>query len=48
MSELLFFVLGLIIGGLGSVTFMCLNRIKGFEKIERELILNNNTDNDEI
>jgi len=46
MSELLFFVLGLIIGGLGAITFMCV-RIKGFEKIERELILNNNY-NDEV
>lgn len=47
MSELLFFVLGLVIGALSSIVVMCLNRIKHFDKIERELILSNNDDCDE-
>jgi hypothetical protein len=44
MNELLFFVLGLVIGALVAVVVMCLNRIKYFDKIEKELILNNNVD----
>ena len=35
MSELLFFVLGLVIGGLTGVTIMCclqINRINDYEK----------------
>ena len=47
MSELLFFVLGLVIGALCAVVVMCINRIKHFDTIERELILSNNDDCDE-
>lgn len=36
MSELLFFVLGLVIGGLTGITIMCflqINRINEYEKL---------------
>lgn len=47
MSELLFFVLGLVIGALSAIVVMCINRVKHFDKIERELILSNNEVDDE-
>lgn len=40
MSELLFFVLGLVIGGLTGVVMMCalqINRINDYEKTIHEL-----------
>ena len=40
MSELLFFVLGLIIGGLTGITLLCMlqvNRINEYEKRIKEL-----------
>jgi|GEM_PF-774954 hypothetical protein len=34
MKELLFFVLGLLVGGLSGITIMCFLQINRFSKIE--------------
>lgn len=39
MSELLFFILGLIIGGLGMTTLMCCLQVNRINEIERQIIL---------
>lgn len=47
MSELLFFILGLIIGGLVMTTLMCCLQINRINDLERQIILRDNPDNDE-
>lgn len=37
MNNLLFFILGLIIGGLGMTTLMCLLQVKKVNEYERRL-----------
>lgn len=39
MSELLFFILGLIIGGLGMTTLMCCLQVNRINELERQIIL---------
>ena len=39
MSELLFFILGLIIGGLGMTTLMCCLQVNRINELEREIVL---------
>lgn len=47
MSELLFFILGLIIGGLVMTTLMCCLQINRINDLERQIILRDNPDYDE-
>lgn len=47
MSELLFFILGLIIGGLVMTTLMCCLQINRINGLERQIILRDNPENDE-
>lgn len=47
MSELLFFILGLIIGGLVMTTLMCCLQINRINDLERQIILRDNPDNAE-
>lgn len=47
MSELLFFILGLIIGGLVMTTLMCCLQINRINDLERQIILRDDPDNDE-
>jgi len=49
MSELLFFILGLIIGGLVMTTLMCCLQINRINEYERLLIMRDkdNDDNDD-
>ena len=47
MSELLFFILGLIIGGLVMTTIMCCLQINRINEYERLLIMRDN-DNDDF
>ena len=50
MSELLFFILGLIIGGLGMTTLMCCLQVNRINELEREIVLRNedHEDNSEV
>ncbi len=47
MSELLFFVLGLIIGGLAMTTLMCCLQVNRISELEREIVLRDNENNDD-
>ena len=47
MSELLFFILGLIIGGLVMTTFMCCLQINRINEYERLLIMRDKDNDDE-
>lgn len=47
MSELLFFILGLIIGGLVMTILMCCLQINRINDLERQIILRDNPDYDE-
>lgn len=38
MSELLFFILGYIIGGLGGIVIMCLLQISSYKKQDVEIV----------
>lgn len=46
MSELLFFVLGLIIGGLAMTTLMCCLQVNRINELERQIVLNDNHEED--
>ncbi len=50
MSELLFFILGLIIGGLGMTTLMCCLQVNRINELEREIVLRDedHEDNSEV
>ena len=39
MSQLLFFILGFIIGGLGMTTLMCCLQINRINELERQIVL---------
>lgn len=39
MSELLFFVLGFIIGGLAMTTLMCCLQVNRISELERQIVL---------
>ena len=41
MSELLFFILGLIIGGLTMTTVMCCLQVNRINELERQIVLKN-------
>ncbi|NLC87708.1 MAG: inseCt neurotoxin 1c [Clostridiaceae bacterium] len=47
MSELLFFILGLIIGGLEMTTLMCCLQVNRVNELEREIVLRPNTNEDD-
>ena len=42
MSELLFFILGLIIGGLAMTTLMCCLQVNRISELERQIVLRDN------
>ena len=42
MSELLFFVLGFIIGGLAMTTLMCCLQVNHISELERQIVLRDN------
>ena len=42
MSELLFFVLGFIIGGLAMTTLMCCLQVNAISELERQIVLRDN------
>ena len=42
MSELLFFVLGFIIGGLAMTTLMCCLQVNRISELERQIVLSDN------
>jgi uncharacterized membrane protein YciS (DUF1049 family) len=42
MSELLFFVLGFIIGGLAMTTLMCCLQVNRVSELERQIVLRDN------
>lgn len=42
MSELLFFVLGFIIGGLAMTTLMCCLQVNRIIELERQIVLRDN------
>lgn len=42
MSELLFFVLGFIIGGLVMTTLMCCLQVNRISELERQIVLRDN------
>lgn len=42
MSELLFFVLGFIIGGLAMTTLMCGLQVNRISELERQIVLRDN------
>ena len=46
MSELLFFILGLIIGGLVMTTLMCCLQINRINDLERQIVMANNNEID--
>lgn len=50
MSELLFFILGLVIGGLGMTTLMCCLQINRVNELERQIVLkpDDHEDNSEV
>ena len=47
MSELLFFVLGFIIGGLAMTTLMCCLQVNRICELERQIVLRDNEQDDE-
>ena len=47
MSELLFFILGLIIGGLGMTTLMCCLQVNRINELERQIVLKDKKDDNE-
>ena len=47
MSELLFFILGLIIGGLAMTTLMCCLQVNRINELERQIVLKDNQDDNE-
>ena len=47
MSELLFFVLGFIIGGLAMTTLMCCLQVNRISELERQIVLRDNVQDDE-
>lgn len=42
MSELLFFILGFIIGGLAMTTLMCCLQVNRISELERQIVLRDN------
>ncbi len=42
MSELLFFVLGFIIGGFAMTTLMCCLQVNRISELERQIVLRDN------
>lgn len=42
MSELLFFVLGFIIGGLAMTTLMCCLQVNRISELEKQIVLRDN------
>ena len=49
MTELLFFILGLIIGGLGMTTLMCCLQVNRINELEKKIVLRNEyEDNSEV
>ena len=46
MSELLFFILGLVIGGLVMTTLMCCLQINRINDLERQIVMANNNEID--
>lgn len=42
MSELLFFVLGFIIGGIAMTTLMCCLQVNRISELERQIVLRDN------
>lgn len=42
MSELLFFIIGLIVGGLTMTTLMCCLQINRVNEMEKEILINKN------
>lgn len=44
MSQLLFFILGFIIGGLGMTTLMCCLQINRINELERQIVLKDEID----
>ena len=42
MSELLFFVLGFIIGGLAMTTLICCLQVNRISELERQIVLRDN------
>lgn len=46
MSELLFFILGLIVGGLAMTTLMCCLQINRINDLERQIVLKNEYEED--
>lgn len=47
MSELLFFILGMVIGGLTGITLMCCLQINRINELERQIILKDNEEIDD-
>lgn len=47
MSELLFFVLGFIIGGLAMTTLMCCLQVNRVSELERQIVLRDNEHEEE-
>ena len=47
MSELLFFILGLIIGGLAMTTLMCCLQVNRINELEKQIVLKDNQDDNE-
>ncbi len=47
MSELLFFILGLIIGGLVMTTLMCCLQINRIDDLERQIVMRDNMESDD-
>ena len=47
MSELLFFILGLVIGGLCATTLMCCLQVNRVNELERQIVLKDNKDDNE-
>ncbi len=46
MSELLFFILGLIIGGLAMTTLMCYLQVNRISELERQIVLKDDHEED--
>lgn len=46
MSELLFFILGLIIGGLAMTTLMCCLQVNRISELERQIVLKDDHEED--
>lgn len=46
MSELLFFILGFIIGGLGMTTLMCCLQVNRINELERQIVLKEDHEED--